>query len=65
MPPMPLVKELSVHWCLTASWIEEVGTIFHHSDIGVFTDMLIKHSKRHNMQVEIQVLTAASLNNML
>jgi len=23
MPPMPLVEELPVHWCLTASWIED------------------------------------------
>ena len=28
------------------------GYSFHHSELGVFTNMLVKHSKRHNMQGE-------------
>ena len=60
---MPLVEEPPVHWCLTACLVDKGlgGYSFHHSDLGVFTVMLIKHSERHNMQREMQVpvMTAA------
>src|SRR6218665_2984999 len=35
--------------------------MLHHSDLCVFTDMLIYRSKRHNMQGEIPVMTVAAL----
>jgi len=50
MPPMPLIEELPVHSCLTACLMDrELGWYsFYHSNLGVFTDILIKLSKRHN-----------------
>jgi len=62
---MPLIEELSVHWRLDSCLMDRGlgGYSFHHRELGVFTNMLIKLSKRHNMQGEnlMPVMTAASL----
>src|SRR6218665_3528698 len=66
MPPMPLVEELPVHWCLTASWIDNlVGTVF---TIAILVSSLASSSNLESdtiVEGEMQVMTANFISRVV